>query len=439
MVGSEVCKVYFWDIVACIKSLFRDPNFMPYLVFRPEKHYTDKDKMVQMYHDMHTGRWWWTTQVRILTSSFASVSHPIWTQEKLDRDCPGVTVIPIIISTNKTQLTLFKNKTAYPLYLTIGNIPKEICHKLSFRGYILLAYLPTTRLQHVSNQAQQRRLLASLYHACMKRILQPLEAARVSGLSVTSGDGLTRRGHPLFASFVGDYPEQVLTTGTFTGECPMCPEDHDHLEYYDENTPPGLHNLNEIFKALDCFDDDPTGFLKTCAKAGIKPLPEPFWKDLPYANPFRSITPDILHQLYQGIVKHVISWIIEAYVAEEIDARCQCMPPNHNIRLFMRGITSLSWVTGQEHDQMCWILLDLIINIPLPGGISSAPLVWSVCALLNFLYLSQYPIHTNETLDLLEDPLSQFHQNKYIFVDLGIQDGFNIPQVTLCLALCWAH
>ena len=146
---------------------------------------------------------------------------------------------------------LFKNKTAYPLYLTIGNIPKEIRHKLSFRGYILLAYLPTTKLQHVSNQAQQQCLLANLYHACMKRILQPLEAAGVSGLSVTSGDGLTRRGHPLFASFVGDYPEQVLTTGTFTGECPTCPKDRDNLEYYDENTPPGLQNLNEILKALD--------------------------------------------------------------------------------------------------------------------------------------------------------------------------------------------
>ena len=73
-----------------------------------------------MYHDMHTGRWWWTTQVRILMLSFASVSCPIWNQEKPDQDCPGATVIPIIISTDKTQLTLFKNKTVYPLYLVFA-------------------------------------------------------------------------------------------------------------------------------------------------------------------------------------------------------------------------------------------------------------------------------------------------------------------------------
>lgn len=156
---------------------------------------------------------------------------------------------------------------------------------------------------------------------------------------------------------------------------------------------------------------------------------EPFWKDLPYANPFRSITPDVLHQLYQGIIKHLISWIIEAYGAEEIDARCRRMPPNHNIRLFMKGISSLSRVTGQEHDQMCRILLGLVIDIPLTGRVSSAPLVRSVRALLDFLYLAQYPIHTDETLNLLEDALSRFHQNKYIFVDLGIREGFNIPKL----------
>ena len=33
MVGSKVCEVYFQDIIACIKSLFEDPEFTPYLVF----------------------------------------------------------------------------------------------------------------------------------------------------------------------------------------------------------------------------------------------------------------------------------------------------------------------------------------------------------------------------------------------------------------------
>ena len=36
MVGSEVCDVYFRDVVACIRALIRDLDFAPYLVFAPD-------------------------------------------------------------------------------------------------------------------------------------------------------------------------------------------------------------------------------------------------------------------------------------------------------------------------------------------------------------------------------------------------------------------
>ena len=63
MVGSEVCEVFYRDVIGCIKSLFGDPNFTPFLHFAPEKHYTNDTKDLRMYHDMHTGKWWWATQV----------------------------------------------------------------------------------------------------------------------------------------------------------------------------------------------------------------------------------------------------------------------------------------------------------------------------------------------------------------------------------------
>jgi hypothetical protein len=105
------------------------------------------------------------------------------------------------------------------------------------------------------------------------------------------------------------------------------------------------------------------------------------------------------------------------------------MPPNHNIRHFIKGITSLSRVTGQEHDQMSRILMGLVLDAPLPGGLSNARLVRAVRALLDFLYLAQYPVHTDETLQLLEDSLRRFHDNKSIFMDLDIHDAFNIPKL----------
>lgn len=68
-------------------------------------------------------------------------------QKKLDENAgPGRTVVPIILSSDKTQVTVFRNKSVYPVYMSLGNIPKEIRRKPSRRAYILLGYLPTTNL-----------------------------------------------------------------------------------------------------------------------------------------------------------------------------------------------------------------------------------------------------------------------------------------------------
>ena len=47
----------------CIASLIGDPAFAEHLIFSPERHYVDQDMTVRLYHDMHTGKWWWETQV----------------------------------------------------------------------------------------------------------------------------------------------------------------------------------------------------------------------------------------------------------------------------------------------------------------------------------------------------------------------------------------
>lgn len=45
-----------------------------------------------------------------------------------------------------------------------------------------------------------------------------------------------------------------------------------------------------------------------------------------------------MHQLYQGVIKNLKEWLIQVFGKAEIDARCQCMPPNRNICIFNKGI-----------------------------------------------------------------------------------------------------
>ena len=63
VVAGEHVDVYFCDILECIKTLQRDPELTPHLIVKPEGHYTDATKTVRMFHNMHTGKWWWEMQV----------------------------------------------------------------------------------------------------------------------------------------------------------------------------------------------------------------------------------------------------------------------------------------------------------------------------------------------------------------------------------------
>ncbi|KAJ7812809.1 hypothetical protein B0H14DRAFT_3090442 [Mycena olivaceomarginata] len=390
VVGGEAFKLYSRNIIECVWALFGDTDFAPYLFVVPERHYADQDKTIRLYHNMHTGKWWWSTQ---------------------------------------TQLTMFGNKAVYPVYMSIENIPKEIRRKPLRRAYILLAYLPTSRLSHIKNKAARRRTLVNLFHTCLSFITAPLRDAGVTGIPIASGDGVLRRGHPILACYIGDYPEQFLVTCVKTGWCPNGEVEHENLG--DGDSTCTLRNLAKILDALDKLDEGGTVYAQACKDAGIKPVVHPFWQDLPYTNIFLSITSDVLHQLYQGIIKHLIEWLKEACREAELDARCRRLPPNHNIRLFMKGISNLNRVTGREHDQISRFLLGIIIDVKLPGGLSPVRLV-QVRGILDFVFSAQYPMHTTETLERLEDARMRFHQNKGIFVDLGIRDSFNLPKLHSC-------
>jgi hypothetical protein len=315
---------------------------------------------------------------------------------------------------------------AYPIYLTIGNIPKDVRRKPLRRAQILIGYIPTTKLQGMTNKAGRRRALGNLFHACMAKVLGPIGSYGETGLPMMSSDGVWRRCHPILATFVGDYPEQALVTCTYNGRCPKCTVSPGELGQYDV-FPPRVQDT-----AIDTYalaNDDIRAFHRACCDAGLKPVLRPFWATLPLCDVFISITPDVLHQLLQGVMKHLIGWLVRIFGPETIDARCRAMPPNYKVMLFTKGITSLSRVTGHEHKKMCAILLGLIADLPVPGGLDPSRIIKATRALLDFLQLAQYESHSTTTINQLQAALSIFHQNKDIFVDLEIREQFNIPKL----------
>ena len=254
---------------------------------------------------------------------------------------------------------------------------------------MVIAYIPTTKLEGIANKAARRRSLANLFHSCMEHLLSPIQEYGERGLVMMSGDGTWRRCHPIFASFVGDYPEQALVTCTYNGRCPKCLVPSDQLGDLQRFPAQDPMQAAHTFRLAD---EDSHAFHAACREAGLKPVYHPFWQTLPLTNIFISVTPDVLHQLLQGVMKHLVLWLTNSAVfgAAEIDKRCQALPPSHHITLFPKGITSLSRVSGKEHKAMCRILLGLVTDIPLPDGQVPSRVVRAARALLDFTFLAQF-------------------------------------------------
>ncbi|KAI0706039.1 hypothetical protein C8T65DRAFT_577371 [Cerioporus squamosus] len=74
-VMGEKFDMYARDIMQCILALYGDAEHARYLCIMPERHYADADETIRLYHDLHTGRWWWDTQVCTTDSLHWSSSY----------------------------------------------------------------------------------------------------------------------------------------------------------------------------------------------------------------------------------------------------------------------------------------------------------------------------------------------------------------------------
>ncbi|KAI0346082.1 hypothetical protein BDW22DRAFT_1460424 [Trametopsis cervina] len=362
---TEILELWMRDPVKCIQDLLSNPVFEEDLHYGPERIFEDPEKTRPIFGETWTGEWWEETQ-KLLPA--------------------GATVVPVILASDKTQLSTFSgDKSAWP-------------SKRSAFGY-------------------------QLFHDCMRSLLAPLVEAGKSGVDVVCADGFIRQIFPILAAYIADHPEQCLVACCQENFCPKCLVSPDKRGL-------ALHSLlRDPDKTISLIEEKLSNGRKLpeFEEAGLRAI-RPFWADLPHCNIFSCITPDILHQLHKGMFKdHTVKWATACMSGKEneVDRRFQGMPLHPDLRHFRKGISLVSQWTGTEYKHMEKVFLGVIA-----GAVIDPEVVKAVRAVLDFIHYAHFEMHTEESLAQLEAAWLKFHTFKRVFVRLKVRKDFSsIPKL----------
>ncbi|KAI0676310.1 hypothetical protein C8Q78DRAFT_1084559, partial [Trametes maxima] len=394
-------RVELWkrDAVECVRDLMGNAAFRGCIRYKPERQYADPEGKTRIYGNMMTANWWWDVQMLMPEEA---------------------TVAPVILASDKTTLSRMSgDKSAWPVYLTIGNIDKDIRRKPSAHATVLLGYLPVAKLECFS--AKRRSLEGyRLFHKCMRALMEPLIEAGKTGVLMTCADGKVRRVYPILAAYIADHPEQALVAACQENYCPKCPVSPNERGEPVFSCLKDPDRVSAVLRKVGEGMEKPSEF----AEWGLRAV-EPFWDGLPHANIFTALTPDILHQLHKGVFKdHLVSWATKAIEGgeDEIDRCFKAMFKHSDLRHFKNGISLVSQWTGTEYKAMEKVFLGVV------AGAGDERVTRAVRAVLDFIYYAHFETHTDETLNGLHQSWLAYHKYKSVFVELKIREHFNFPK-----------
>jgi len=397
-------------VIDAVRFFLGHQGFKDELTFAPYRTWTMDDHPKRVYSDMASADWWWDTQEAI--------------------EYPGATVVPLIIGSDKTQVTNHQGDlSAHAVYLTVGNLPAAVRNSHERPGCILLALLPVVK---EGDGAFRNKV----YHECMRTLFDPVrEVLQGNGIQIECADGWTRRCFPVIAAMSIDYEEQVAVTGVKSGRhCTMCDVDPDEREDLETWAPWRTHKATLAQQERQ-------------REARIDPVDSSWVHEVdcfafghPYVNIHKTLMVDILHQLLKGVMMHAFGWVkavledkmtsevskrvtvskeksnrdgrkkgsTKAAVRDIIDKRFAIVPPYKNMRIFKHLSTVTQW-TGKEQKSILRQVLPVYAPLLLEIGATDA--LRFLRAVVDFILLAMYKSHDDDTLRFMA--LALFRMNQY--------------------------
>jgi Plavaka transposase len=351
-------------------------------------------------------------------------------------------VVPVIIGSDKTHLTDFSgDKKAWPVYLSIGNLSMKARRTPSLKAWIIIGYMPVVAWNNPDDIAGT--LSMRLFHQCAKIIFKPLIEPGTSGKLLKDSLGQERLCFPRLAAWLADYQEQVLLNCVAYGTCPVTLAGGGSLGSVDPSPPRTTRwILDQIRHVLNNVDPgDIKNYQAAARERMLNGVHAPFWEDLPGYQAHLCVAPDLFHGVIRFARDHMLKWTRRLVGISEFDERLKDLQTNRGFRNFKKGIDHLAQMTGREDRELQRVTVALIAGAPKV----SPKAMRCIRAFHDFLYLTQYRSHDQETIGYLSDALEIFHRTKNVFIETGVRKGkgrvvlnhFEIPKIAAFHSYAW--
>ncbi|KAG8702831.1 hypothetical protein FRC08_003218 [Ceratobasidium sp. 394] len=383
------------SVVATFQDLIANPEFKDSMQYAPRREWTAEDKKCRVFGQSYSGNWWWQLQESM--------------------DDKSATIVPLIISHDRTSLsTMSGGQTAYPLYMTLANIDKSVRRKLKSGASALLAYLPVDKYTYVANKLERSRLRRELVHRALEEVFKELRVVSETGIVVLCADGRYRKAYPVIRGVMLDFEEQLQMSGVMKNRCPKCLQDVEGRG--SGQLGPPRTNSQTLCALHAWLEGEGRG---QADQLGLRDRPVwPWWANIPHFDFAASLMPDLLHQLHQGMLRHLLNWSIAAAGEEMVDLYFMLMPVAEGMRHFSQGVSKLQQWTGRESKEAAKQLLPIIAN--LNAKLWDQDFVRLARALLDFIYQAQASRMTEDEVVQIEKTLEEIHKYKGVLIKLKV-------------------
>jgi Plavaka transposase len=355
----------------------------------------------------------------------------------------SVTIIPIILFSDKTHLSSSGKAKAWPVHMSIGNISYDVRWSQKLQSSRLIALLPrksgNARHAFLSTDScaigperheqsdEYREWFRNSIHMILEHVMEPLKLAMNDGIYLKCADGETRFCFPILCQYLADYEEQVLLTNLIRGACPKCVGVRGQLEAFRrlDHREPAASWIGGAAPRLDKdahrlrnkFTEGKMTLEQLESKRHSYHPSDTFSAHYPFGGILDALGPDLLHQVSKCFMDYVMKqwlkplivrhWkekgVKKKTILREIDKRFMYVTAYPKLRRFSSGVFAEDhhW-TMREYKDIMRVTPAVLHGICPPEGMDL------LREYLHIHLLSHYTAHTDVSLELLDSAIHSF-------------------------------